>query len=64
METECANRYVIDQTDCLKLCLLLISAAGVAHEMEADDVYKGCFFEKGTRILPLDWYEMVKFVLG
>ncbi|KAI7777215.1 hypothetical protein LA080_003879 [Diaporthe eres] len=28
---------------------------GVAHEMEADDVYKGCHLEKGTRILPLDW---------
>lgn len=32
--------------------------------MEADDVYKGYFFEKGTRLLPLDWYETVKFVLG
>ncbi|KAI1881571.1 hypothetical protein JX265_000397 [Neoarthrinium moseri] len=28
---------------------------GVAHEMEADDVYKGFFLPKGTRILPLDW---------
>lgn len=34
--------------------------------MEADDVYKGYSLEKGTRILPLDWYdsEMVKVVLG
>lgn len=32
--------------------------------MEADDVYKGYFFEKGTRILPLDWYETVKTLLG
>ncbi|KAI0128692.1 cytochrome P450 [Xylariales sp. AK1849] len=28
---------------------------GVAHEMEADDVYNGYFLAKGTRILPLDW---------
>ncbi|KAI1338226.1 cytochrome P450 [Xylariaceae sp. FL0016] len=28
---------------------------GVAHEMEADDVYRGYFLPKGTRILPLDW---------
>ncbi|KAI0392936.1 cytochrome P450 [Xylariaceae sp. FL0594] len=28
---------------------------GVAHEMEADDVYRGYFLAKGTRILPLDW---------
>ncbi|ORY68555.1 cytochrome P450 [Pseudomassariella vexata] len=28
---------------------------GVAHETEADDVYKGYFIPKGTRILPLDW---------
>ncbi|KAM3079618.1 hypothetical protein ACMFMG_006030 [Clarireedia jacksonii] len=28
---------------------------GVAHEVEADDFYNGCFIEKGTRILPLDW---------
>jgi cytochrome P450 len=29
---------------------------GVAHEVEADDWYNGCFIAKGTRILPLDWY--------
>lgn len=29
---------------------------GVAHEAEADDYYRGYFIEKGTRILPLDWY--------
>ncbi|KAK5145100.1 hypothetical protein LTR04_001400 [Oleoguttula sp. CCFEE 6159] len=28
---------------------------GVAHEVEADDFYKGYFIPKGTRILPLDW---------
>ncbi|KAI0436454.1 cytochrome P450 [Xylaria telfairii] len=28
---------------------------GVAHEMEADDVYRGYYLPKGTRILPLDW---------
>ncbi|KAI0480949.1 cytochrome P450 [Xylariaceae sp. FL0804] len=28
---------------------------GVAHEMEADDVFRGYFLPKGTRILPLDW---------
>ena len=28
---------------------------GVAHEVEADDFYRGYFIEKGTRILPLDW---------
>ncbi|KAI1456664.1 cytochrome P450 [Annulohypoxylon moriforme] len=28
---------------------------GVAHEMEADDEFRGYFLEKGTRILPLDW---------
>ncbi|RYP89354.1 hypothetical protein DL769_000109 [Monosporascus sp. CRB-8-3] len=28
---------------------------GVAHEMEHDDVYRGYFLPKGTRILPLDW---------
>ncbi|KAI0199900.1 cytochrome P450 [Astrocystis sublimbata] len=28
---------------------------GVAHEMEADDIYRGYFLAKGTRILPLDW---------
>lgn len=28
---------------------------GVAHETEADDIYKGYFIPKGTRILPLDW---------
>jgi cytochrome P450 len=28
---------------------------GVAHEVEADDYYRGYFIEKGTRILPLDW---------
>lgn len=28
---------------------------GVAHEMEADDTYRGFFLPKGTRILPLDW---------
>jgi len=27
---------------------------GVAHEVEADDIYRGYFIEKGTRILPLD----------
>lgn len=27
---------------------------GVAHEVEADDFYRGYFIEKGTRILPLD----------
>ncbi|KAF1981674.1 cytochrome P450 [Aulographum hederae CBS 113979] len=27
---------------------------GVAHEVEADDFYRGCFIPKGTRILPLD----------
>ncbi|KAI5860579.1 cytochrome P450 [Durotheca rogersii] len=27
---------------------------GVAHEMEADDVFRGYFLAKGTRILPLD----------
>ncbi|KAF2154543.1 cytochrome P450 [Myriangium duriaei CBS 260.36] len=27
---------------------------GVAHEVEADQEYNGCFIEKGTRILPLD----------
>lgn len=30
---------------------------GVAHETEADDFYRGYFIPKGTRILPLDWYE-------
>lgn len=29
---------------------------GVAHETEQDDYYNGYFIEKGTRILPLDWY--------
>lgn len=40
-----------------RLCLLspLTNKAGVAHEMEVDDVYKGYFLPKGTRILPLDW---------
>ncbi|EHK96397.1 putative O-methylsterigmatocystin oxidoreductase [Glarea lozoyensis 74030] len=28
---------------------------GVAHEVEADDWYNGCFIAKGSRILPLDW---------
>ncbi|KAF2838281.1 cytochrome P450 [Patellaria atrata CBS 101060] len=28
---------------------------GVAHEVEADDFYRGYFIQKGTRILPLDW---------
>ncbi|KAK1828026.1 cytochrome P450 [Podospora conica] len=28
---------------------------GVAHETEKDDMYKGFFIEKGTRLLPLDW---------
>ncbi|KAI1799152.1 cytochrome P450 [Daldinia bambusicola] len=28
---------------------------GVAHEMEADDEFRGYFLAKGTRILPLDW---------
>ncbi|KAI0844549.1 cytochrome P450 [Daldinia vernicosa] len=28
---------------------------GVAHEMEADDEFRGYFLPKGTRILPLDW---------
>ncbi|KAI1266546.1 cytochrome P450 [Xylariaceae sp. FL1019] len=28
---------------------------GVAHEMEADDVFRGYYLPKGTRILPLDW---------
>ncbi|KAI0512737.1 cytochrome P450 [Xylaria bambusicola] len=28
---------------------------GVAHEMEADDVYRDYYLAKGTRILPLDW---------
>ncbi|KAI0004845.1 cytochrome P450 [Xylariaceae sp. FL0662B] len=28
---------------------------GVAHEMEADDVFRGYLLTKGTRILPLDW---------
>ncbi|KAI0405631.1 cytochrome P450 [Xylaria palmicola] len=28
---------------------------GVAHEMEADDIYRGYHLAKGTRILPLDW---------
>jgi hypothetical protein len=27
---------------------------GVAHEVEADDFYRGMFIPKGTRILPLD----------
>ena len=27
---------------------------GVAHEVEADDIYRGYFIEKGTKILPLD----------
>ncbi|KAJ2986407.1 hypothetical protein NUW58_g5044 [Xylaria curta] len=27
----------------------------VAHEMEADDVFRGYYLTKGTRILPLDW---------
>lgn len=35
--------------------LLLRRGPGVAHEMEADDVYKGYFLPKGTRILPLEW---------
>ena len=30
--------------------------SGVAHEVEAGDFYRGIFIEKGTRILPLDWY--------
>lgn len=30
--------------------------SGVSHEVEADDFYQGVFIEKGTRILPLDWY--------
>ncbi|KAI6087266.1 cytochrome P450 [Hypoxylon rubiginosum] len=29
--------------------------SGVAHEMEADDEFRGYFLPKGTRILPLDW---------
>ncbi|KAL7625940.1 hypothetical protein AAE478_002709 [Parahypoxylon ruwenzoriense] len=29
---------------------------GVAHEMEADDEFRGYFLTKGTRILPLDWF--------
>ncbi|KAI0105615.1 cytochrome P450 [Hypoxylon sp. NC0597] len=28
---------------------------GVAHEMEADDEFRGYFLPKGTRIVPLDW---------
>jgi hypothetical protein len=28
---------------------------GVAHETEADDVFRGYVIPKGTRILPLDW---------
>ncbi|RKU48557.1 hypothetical protein DL546_007914 [Coniochaeta pulveracea] len=28
---------------------------GVAHETEADDIFRGYFIPKGTRILPLDW---------
>jgi len=28
---------------------------GVAHELEADDWYRGYFIPKGTRILPLDF---------
>ncbi|KAI1747881.1 cytochrome P450 [Xylaria castorea] len=28
---------------------------GVAHEMEADDIFRGYYLAKGTRILPLDW---------
>lgn len=39
----------------LSQSLLLTITSGVAHEMEADDVYKGYFLPKGTRILPLDW---------
>jgi hypothetical protein len=34
---------------------MLTSTTGVAHEVEADDWYNGCFIAKGTRILPLDW---------
>lgn len=29
---------------------------GVAHELEEDDFYRGCFIAKGTRILPFDLY--------
>ena len=29
---------------------------GVAHEAEQDDYYNGYFIEKGTRLLPLDWF--------
>ncbi|KAF2489510.1 cytochrome P450 [Lophium mytilinum] len=32
--------------------------AGVAHELEADDYYRGGFISKGTRVLPLDWAMM------
>jgi hypothetical protein len=28
---------------------------GVGHELQEDDVYKGHFIPKGTRILPLEW---------
>ncbi|KAI0976323.1 cytochrome P450 [Xylaria arbuscula] len=28
---------------------------GVAHEMEVDDIFRGYYLPKGTRILPLDW---------
>ena len=35
---------------------------GVAHETEQDDYYNGYFIEKGTRILPLDWYVLLVFL--
>ncbi|KAF2805623.1 cytochrome P450 [Mytilinidion resinicola] len=31
---------------------------GVAHELEADDYYRGGFIPKGTRVIPLDWAMM------
>jgi hypothetical protein len=35
--------------------IFLTVPAGVAHEMEEDEIYKWYFLPKGTRILPLDW---------
>jgi len=39
---------------------------GVAHEAEQDDYYNGYFIEKGTRLLPLDWYvrPYIRFVIN
>lgn len=48
-------QQVCDLWDRFTYFNLLIKCSGVAHEMEADDIYKGFFLPKGTRILPLEW---------